>query len=77
LFLETPGARPLASEPAPTSVLLLIGPPGGFDEREIESAHAAGFEAVSLGPRVLRTETAAIAALTAVQVLWGDLTKAT
>jgi 16S rRNA (uracil1498-N3)-methyltransferase len=73
LFIESAGLAPLAREPRPTSVLLLIGPPGGFEEREIAAARGAGFEATSLGPRVLRTETAAIAALTAVQVLWGDL----
>lgn len=73
VFLDAPGLAALAPEPRPTSALLLIGPPGGFEEREISAARGAGFEAVSLGPRVLRTETAALAALTAVQVLWGDL----
>lgn len=73
LFIGSAGLGPLVREPRPTSALLLIGPPGGFEEREIAAARGAGFEATSLGPRVLRTETAAIAALTAVQVLWGDL----
>jgi len=73
VFLETPGIPGLPREPAPASVLLLIGPPGGFEEREVEAARAAGFEPASLGPRVLRTETAAVAALTAAQLLWGDL----
>lgn len=44
-----------------------------FLNRERETAKQAGFIPVQLGPRVLRTETAALAALTAVQVLWGDL----
>jgi len=54
-------------------VTLLAGPEGGFSEKEREIAKQAGFIPVQLGPRVLRTETAALAALTAVQVLWGDL----
>lgn len=73
VFLDAPGLAALTREPRPASALLLIGPPGGFDEREIKAARGAGFEATSLGPRVLRTETAALAAVTAVQVLWGDL----
>jgi 16S rRNA (uracil1498-N3)-methyltransferase len=52
---------------------MLIGPPGGFESSEIDRLEGAGFRAASLGPRVLRSETAAIAAITAAQVLWGDL----
>ena len=52
---------------------LLIGPEGGFSERELEQADNAGFRRVSLGPRILRTETAAVAACTLSQALWGDL----
>ncbi len=71
----TPGARqPLVGVERPeTKVCLLIGPEGGLSDNEYDDAHAAGFTAVSLGPRVLRTETAAVAALSAVQTLWGDL----
>ena len=72
-FLETEGVAGIEVAPKPTAALLLVGPPGGWDEREVASAARAGFEAASLGPRVLRTETAAIAAVTVVQVLWGDL----
>lgn len=54
-------------------VELLIGPEGGLDDAEIEHARAAGFTPVRLGPRVLRTETAGIVALTVLQALWGDL----
>ncbi len=70
-----PGAKALMSGVgAPnTKVCLLIGPEGGFSEIEYEDAECAGFQAVSLGPRVLRTETAAIAALAILQSLWGDL----
>lgn len=52
---------------------MLIGPEGGFSEREYEDADAAGFEAVSLGPRILRTETAATAAIAIAQSTWGDV----
>lgn len=55
-------------------VELLIGPEGGLDDAELERAAAAGFTPVRLGPRVLRTETAGIVALTVLQALWGDLT---
>lgn len=53
-------------------ILLLSGPEGGFDERELDTARSAGFTGVRLGPRILRTETAALAALAALQTLWGD-----
>jgi 16S rRNA (uracil1498-N3)-methyltransferase len=55
------------------ALALLVGPEGGLSEAEQHQAHAAGFAALRLGPRVLRTETAAIAALTALQVQLGDL----
>ena len=54
-------------------VTVLIGPEGGLDEVEQETAIAAGFKSVRMGPRVLRTETAAIAALTILQRYFGDL----
>jgi 16S rRNA (uracil1498-N3)-methyltransferase len=54
-------------------VELLIGPEGGLDDAEIEAAMRAGFAPVRLGPRVLRTETAGIVALSVLQALWGDL----
>ena len=65
---------PLATLPAPdTKLCLLIGPEGGFSDSEYEDARVAGFTAVSLGPRILRTESAAVAALAVLQSLWGDL----
>lgn len=51
---------------------LLVGPESGLSPQEMERARAAGFEAVSLGPRVLRTETAGLAAIAALQALAGD-----
>jgi 16S rRNA (uracil1498-N3)-methyltransferase len=59
--------------PAPHALLLLAGPEGGFAPEELEIARACGFTPVRLGPRVLRTETAALAALAAIHALWGDL----
>jgi 16S rRNA (uracil1498-N3)-methyltransferase len=53
-------------------IILLVGPEGGLAPREEDDALTAGFIAVRLGPRVLRTETAAVAALAALQTLWGD-----
>lgn len=54
-------------------VALLIGPEGGFSQKEVVSAQDVGFQGITLGPRVLRTETAPLAALTVLQYLWGDL----
>ena len=69
-----PGAgNRLADMARPTGpVTLLVGPEGGFEDGELAAAALAGFRAVSLGPRVLRTETAGLAALAAMQALWGD-----
>jgi 16S rRNA (uracil1498-N3)-methyltransferase len=57
----------------PSKVELLIGPEGGLDDDELIAAQRSGFMPVRLGPRVLRTETAAVVALTVLQALWGDL----
>ena len=61
-----------AIEPA-TDITLLIGPEGGLSDAELAMARHAGFTPVHLGPRVLRTETAAVVALSIIQALWGDL----
>ncbi len=55
-------------------VVVMIGPEGGFSAQEAALALDHGFKPVRLGPRILRAETAAVAALSAVQLLWGDLT---
>lgn len=57
----------------PSSVCLLIGPEGGLNDDEIQLAESHNFASLRLGPRVLRTETAPIAAISLVQYLWGDL----
>ena len=51
---------------------LLVGPEGGLSPEEESTAIAAGFQSLTLGPRILRTETAALAAIAAMQMLWGD-----
>ncbi len=56
----------------PEAVVLLVGPEGGLAEGEIERARAAGFEGIVLGPRILRTETAPLALIAALQARWGD-----
>jgi len=55
------------------SVSLCIGPEGGLTNDEIKQAIQSGFSSITLGPRILRTETAAITALSVLQALWGDL----
>jgi 16S rRNA (uracil1498-N3)-methyltransferase len=73
LLLE-PGAEGRHAAPIDGAVTIAIGPEGGLDDEEIEAFRLAGFEAIRLGPRVLRTETAAIAALAWLQGRYGDLT---
>ncbi len=73
LVLHHHTAQPLQTMDAPASVALLIGPEGGLTEAEVEAALAAGFKPVAFGPRVMRTETAPVAACAILQYLWGDL----
>lgn len=73
VLLAPQAAAGLRELPAPEGgVVLLAGPEGGFTAEEQALARARGFVPVRLGPRVLRTETAAVAALAAMQALWGD-----
>lgn len=64
--------RQLKAVPKPSSVCLLVGPEGGLSDDEIDLAQQHGFSGLSLGPRVMRTETAPIAALAILQFHWGD-----
>jgi len=74
LFLDPGGTKSLKELPRPHGpICLLSGPEGGFTGNERKTATEAGFMAIRIGPRVLRTETAALAALTAIQTLWGDM----
>lgn len=65
-------SKQLPADKKPESVTLLIGPEGGLSDREIAHAIEYDFNALTLGPRVLRTETAPVAAISLVQYLWGD-----
>lgn len=73
IFLDPQATLSLAQlSPDGGEVTLLTGPEGGFSNAEREMAISAGFVPVRLGARILRTETASLAALAAVQMLWGD-----
>lgn len=67
-----PVAEPLASHARPGSLAFLIGPEGGLSDAEVQQAQRAGYHPARLGPRVLRTETAPVVALSVAQQLWGD-----
>jgi 16S rRNA (uracil1498-N3)-methyltransferase len=73
VLLETDPHPPLATLERPTSLLVLVGPAGSFDPAEVPRLLDAGFTPVSLGPRILRSGTAAITAVALAQALWGDL----
>ncbi len=60
--LEQPAAR----------ISILVGPEGGLSDAELGAAEAHGFRGISIGPRILRTETAPLAAIASIQTLWGD-----
>jgi 16S rRNA (uracil1498-N3)-methyltransferase len=61
------------AHPAPESVAVIVGPEGGLSPEEVEQAIAHGFTPVSLGRRILRTETAGLAMLSILQFYWGDV----
>ena len=68
-----PGGEPVTRKaPAQQDLELLVGPEGGLSDRERELAAQQGCEPVALGPRILRAETAPLAALSAIHALWGD-----
>ena len=73
LLLDPAADVPLTAVPAATAIALAIGPEGGFGVNERALLAEAGFRAVRLGPRILRTETAALVALSILQALVGDL----
>jgi 16S rRNA (uracil1498-N3)-methyltransferase len=77
-FVLTPEAARSLDEVEAVSgpVALLIGPEGGLSEEEQALAVRSGMQPLALGPRILRTETAALAAITALQLRWGDLSVA-
>lgn len=73
-WILSPGeGEPLSTMTKPAGpVALLIGPEGGWSPAELAAAKSAGCEPIRLGPRVLRTETAGVAAVAAMMALWGD-----
>lgn len=73
LVLHHRSKRALDTQTPPQSLSLLVGPEGGLSDGEIKYAEQQGFEPLKLGERVLRTETAPLAALSVVQFMWGDL----
>ena len=72
LMLAPDADEALVDLPPASAVQLLIGAEGGLDPQEVLAAKQAGFRPVRMGPRVLRTETAGLAALAILQALWGD-----
>ena len=72
ILLSPQADQRIADLARPAAVTLLAGPEGGFTPVETDIAGQRGFVAIKLGPRVLRTETAALAALAALNTLWGD-----
>lgn len=73
LVLHHRTEKRLSEHQAVNNICLLVGPEGGLGEREIEAATEKGFHPLALGPRVLRTETAPLAAISIMQSLWGDM----
>ena len=75
LTLDPQGEHVLATlaAPSPASLAIAIGPEGGWSPRDRETLRTAGFRGLRLGPRVLRTETAGLAAIAALQARFGDL----
>lgn len=67
-----PVAQPLTEHTTPSTLAFLIGPEGGLSDAEVAQAAEYNFQPARLGPRVLRTETAPIVALSVAQQLWGD-----
>jgi 16S rRNA (uracil1498-N3)-methyltransferase len=65
--------RPPVPDPTTAKVFVMIGPEGGFEPDEVDLARRAGFSSQGMGPRILRAETAALAAAVLVQYLFGDM----
>ena len=72
LALDPGGDRTPRDLPPATRAMLAVGPEGGLSQHDLATLHAAGFEGLKLGPRILRTETAGLAALASMQAMLGD-----
>ena len=77
-LMLSPQGGTILSQLAPPAgpVVILVGPEGGLGAEEVAAARAAGFQALKLGPRILRTETAALALVATLQGQWGDFVEA-
>jgi len=73
IILHPNSSQSIFATDKPQSISLLIGPEGGFTDDEINFANTMNFTSVKFGPRILRTETAAISAISIIQAQWGDL----
>ena len=73
LLLDPEGAMSMGDLPETRNILMLVGPEGGLAPHEADAARQAGFRSLRLGPRILRTETAPLAAMTVLQARFGDL----
>jgi len=73
LVLHHRTAKKLSEHAPQTHICLLVGPEGGLSDHEIDQAMAGQFQPLALGPRVMRTETAPLAAISILQSLWGDM----
>lgn len=71
-ILHPHNQQPLNTSEAPSSVAILVGPEGGFSDTEVKLCEQQDFSGLLLGPRILRTETAPLAAVSVMQFLWGD-----
>ena len=72
LVLDPTADRVLHDIEPRNPIEVLLGPEGGFEQEEVQRALGAGYQPVRIGPRILRTETATLATLAALQTLWGD-----
>jgi 16S rRNA (uracil1498-N3)-methyltransferase len=73
IVAEHLGDAPVAPLPLPPTIVIAVGPEGGFSDEEVSIARASGFQVAGLGPRILRTETAAFTALAVIGYVFGDL----
>lgn len=73
LTLDPRATATIKTLPLAQHIQLVIGPEGGFTDAEVTATAAAGFTGITLGPRILRTETAALTAISALQLQFGDL----
>ena len=65
--------RDILPQQAPQQIAVLVGPEGGVSQQEAQQIMSQGYQAVRLGPRILRTETAGLAIMTILQYVYGDL----